>query len=841
MHNLRLSRAFLALGLALFPFAQAPATAAEAAAAPAVAADGYRLPPQGLIDIIDAPPTPGVLPDPRGQWLLILERPSLPPIAELAERELRLGGLRIRPANHAPSRAGYLTGLRLLRLSDLSERRISGLPKGARITNFQLSPDGSRFAFTNVKPDGVDLWVAEMATAAARRLAGPLNLTASTEPRWLADSRTLVVTLIDSASGPEPATKEVPTGPVIRDSSGHAAPAPTFQDLLKSPQDEALFAYYLTSRVAKVTLDGQVMPIGDAGLIAELMPSPDGRYLLVETLHRPFSYLVPAGRFPRRFEVWDLDGKAVRTVADLPLAEEIPITFDSVATGPRAVSWRADAPATLFWVEALDGGDAGKEAAERDRAFQLASPFTGNPAPLATLAYRFQGVEWGNDGLALLSEGWWKTRRTRTWMVQPGAKAEPKLLFDRSIEDRYSDPGIPLTTRDIRGQAVLRTADGGKTLYLAGEGASADGDRPFLDALDLASRKTRRLFHSAAPWFEQPVDLLDPAGRQLLVRRETVDQPPNYFVRDLTAATGGAGAPLRQLTRFPHPTPQLAGIHKELIRYQRADGVQLTGTLYTPAGWKPADGPLPTLLWAYPQEFKSADAAGQVTDSPYRFARAGAGSPLVWLTRGYALLDNPSMPIVGEGAKEPNDTYVQQLVASAQAAVDEVVRRGVADRRRIAIGGHSYGAFTTANLLAHSDLFAAGIAESGAYNRTLTPFGFQAEERDLWHAQETYIQMSPFLYADKVKHPLLLIHGQADNNQGTDPIQSERFFNALKGNGAPARLVFLPLEAHGYRGRESVLDVLAESSDWLDKYVKNRPVEGTGAAGAKEGKPATKP
>jgi len=388
---------------------------------------------------------------------------------------------------------------------------------------------------------------------------------------------------------------------------------------------------------------------------------------------------------------------------------------------------------------------------------------------------------------------------------------------------------------------VLRTADGGKTLFLAGTGASAEGDRPFLDALDLTSRKTRRLFHSAAPWFEAPVDLLDPAGKQLLVRRETVDQPPNYFVRDLTPANAGAGAPLRQLTRFPHPTPQLAGIHKELIRYKRADGVQLTGTLYTPAGWKPTDGPLPTLLWAYPQEFKSADAAGQVTDSPYRFARAGAGSPLVWLTRGYALLDNPSMPIVGEGAKEPNDTYVQQLVASAQAAVDEVVRRGVADRRRIAIGGHSYGAFTTANLLAHCDLFAAGIAESGAYNRTLTPFGFQAEERDLWHAQETYIRMSPFLYADKVKHPLLLIHGQADNNQGTDPIQSERFFNALKGNGAPARLVFLPLEAHGYRGRESVLDVLAESSDWLDKYVKNRPPEGAGAEGAKGEKPATKP
>jgi dipeptidyl aminopeptidase/acylaminoacyl peptidase len=816
MSSLRLSR--LRPALAVIVLLAVPAAAASDGA--------YRLPPQVLTDIIDAPPTPGVLADPHGQWLLILDRPSLPPIAELAERELRLGGLRIRPQNHSPSRAGYLTGLRLLRLADLSEQRITGLPEGTRITGYQLAPDGSRFAFTNVRPDGVELWVVEIATAQARRLAGPLNLTAATEPRWLADSRTLVCTLVDPALGPEPPATDVPSGPVVRDSSGHAAPAPTFQDLLKNSYDEALFEHYLTSRVAKVTLDGQVTPIGASGLISELSPSPDGRYLLVETLHRPFSYLVPAGRFPHKIEVWDLDGKVVHALADLPLEEEIPITFDSVAAGPRDVSWREDAPSTLFWVEALDGGDAGREAAERDRAYLLAAPFEGKPAPLATLAFRFGGVEWGNDGLALINERWWKTRRTRTWILQPGggeeAKAAPKLLFDRSSEDRYNDPGAPLTTRDARGREVLRTADGGKTIFLLGTGASTEGDRPFLDAFDLESHQTRRLFRSAAPFYEQPLDLLDAGARQLLLRRESVDQPPNYYARDL------AGGALRQLTRFPHPTPQLLGIHKELIRYRRADGVQLTATLFTPAGWKPADGPLPMLMWAYPQEFKSADAAGQVTDSPYRFARAGVGSPLVWLTRGYAVLDNPSMPIVGEGSQEPNDSYVQQLVASAQAAVDEVVRRGVADRRRIAIGGHSYGAFTTANLLAHSDLFAAGIAESGAYNRTLTPFGFQAEERDLWHAPDVYVRMSPFMFANLVKHPLLLIHGQADNNQGTDPIQSERFFNALKGNGVPARLVFLPLEAHGYRGRESVLDVLAESSDWLDKYVKNRPPETEG-------------
>jgi dipeptidyl aminopeptidase/acylaminoacyl peptidase len=432
--------------------------------------------------------------------------------------------------------------------------------------------------------------------------------------------------------------------------------------------------------------------------------------------------------------------------------------------------------------------------------------------------WRFEKITWGNDSLALVEEGWWKTRRARTWRLRPGAseKDQSELLFDRSSEDRYADPGLPWVVLNSWGRPVLRTADGGLTIFLAGEGASSEGDRPFVDAFDLGTRKSRRLFRSEAPWYEEPIDFLDPEGRTLLLRRESVEAPPNYFVRDLKSGR------LKEVTRFPHPAPQLAGIGKELIRYTREDGVQLTATLYTPAGWKPADGPLPALFWAYPQEFKSAGAAGQVNTSPYRFARIRVSSPLPWLTQGYAVLDNPTMPIVGEGDREPNDNYVKQLVASAKAAVDEVVRRGVADPRRIAIGGHSYGAFTTANLLAHSDLFAAGIAESGAYNRTLTPFGFQAEERDLWKASQTYIGMSPFMFADRVNEPILLIHGQADSNSGTDPIQSERFFSALKGNGATARLVMLPFESHSYRGRESVLHVLWESHEWLDKYVKNR-------------------
>ena len=817
MHLFRSTRVSVGL-IALGLIALAPAVPAAAATDPA-ADSAYRMPPQVLVDLVDAPPTPTVRPDPRREWLLVLQRPNLPPISELAERELRLGGLRFRPKNNGPSRASYFVGMELLRVSGQPGPRISGVPEGARIENVRWSPDSKHFAFTNTRPDGIELWVAEVATGQARRLVdGRLNLTGQTSPEWMSDNRTLVVTLVPEGRGPEPSVAEVPSGPLVRENTGRTAPARTFQDLLKSPSDEALFEHYLTSQVARVGLDGKVTPLGQPGIAMDVSPSPDGRYLLVQTLHRPFSYLLPAYRFPRRIEVWDLDGKTVRTVADVPLQEDMTNAFDSVPRGPRGVSWRDDAPATLAWAEALDDGDATREAAERDRILLLSAPFQGEPQPFMTLGFRSAGVSWGEGGLALVDEFWWKTRKTRTWLVRPGG-GKPELLFDRSFEDRYSDPGFPVFAANAWGRPVLRTADGGKTVFLIGEGASSEGDRPFLDALDLTTRKTRRLFHSEAPYYEKPLDLLDAQGRTVLVSREAVDEPANFYVRDLKSRQ------LRAITRFPHPTPQLKGIQKELVRYKRDDGVQLTGTLYTPAGWKPSQGPLPMVFWVYPQEFKTADAAGQVTTSPYRFVRAGAGSPLVWLTLGYAVLDDPSMPIVGEGDKEPNDTYIDQLVASAKAAVDEMARRGVGDPRRIAIGGHSYGAFTTANLLAHSDLFAAGIAQSGAYNRTLTPFGFQAEERDLWKAPDAYIRMSPFMYADKINEPILLIHGQADNNSGTDPIQSERFFNALKGKGAMARLVMLPLESHGYRGRESVLHALWENYNWLDTYVKNRPAE----------------
>jgi dipeptidyl aminopeptidase/acylaminoacyl peptidase len=544
-------------------------------------------------------------------------------------------------------------------------------------------------------------------------------------------------------------------------------------------------------------------------------PSPDGKYILVEIVHRPFSYLVPAYRFPYSVEIWDLKGNVVKRIADLPLAEEIPIGFDAVPTGPRSFGWRSDAPATLYWVEAQDGGDPKAEVKIRDNLYALSSPFSDTKKLLMSLMLRFNDIAWGKSSVAFIREEWWQDRRIRSSILSLSSETPvSSLIHDYSWQDRYNDPGYPLTKKLPNGHEVLLMNDQNNILYFFGEGASPQGDRPFIDAYNIIDNESKRLWRSEAPYYEWPVVMQDSKNLSVITRREAVNEPPNYFSRNLRKNQ------ISQITKFPHPTPQLKNVKKELIRYEREDGVLMTANLYLPPGYKSEDGPLPLLMWAYPREYKSADAAGQVTGSPYRFVKVGWWTPLPWLVAGYAVLDKPTMPIIGEGDNEPNDTYVEQLVASAQAAADEVIRRGVAKKGALVIGGHSYGAFMTANLLAHSDIFAAGIARSGAYNRTLTPFGFQAEQRTLWEAPEVYFKMSPFMHAEKVNEPILLIHGSLDNNSGTFPMQSERFYHALKGHGATTRLVMLPLESHSYRSRESIMHMLWEMSNWLDTYVR---------------------
>ncbi|MCC5091622.1 MULTISPECIES: S9 family peptidase [Xanthomonas] len=794
-----------------------PALAQPAAPPTSLPTTGYQLPSKALQAVVDAPRAPLLQLSPRRDLAAMLQLPALPDIAEVAQPELKLAGVRIHPKTHAASRFSFASKLWLLSVADGSERQIAGLPAPLSLADLAWSPDQRSLAFRreDAASGANELWVVDVAAGQARRLLADVNTSINDELHWLPDSSGLLVQQQLRDQTAPPARDAVPAGPAIQQTSADAGVRAirTYQDLLRNEADARLFEYYATAQPVIVAVNGQVRPIAAPGIYLHLSVSPDGRYVLSERSERPFSYLAPLDAFARRIEVLDLQGKLVRQIAQLPLVEGLPTGNDAVPTGVREIAWRADAPATLVWAEAQDGGDPARASSVRDAVLMQAAPFNRAPVTLAKLGSRFEGVQWGRGDLAIISESWWKTRRTKQWRIAPDQpQRAPELLWDRSSQDRYNDPGTPALIADGNGHALLQTGADGNSLFLLGKGASPEGDRPFVDRFDLQSKRTTRLFHSQAPTYAAPIALLDAQGTQLLLSRESPEEPANYYVQTLsdTAATP------RALTRFAHPLPQLRGVQKEQIRYKRNDGVDLTATLLLPPGYDPKrDGPRPLLMWAYPGEFKSADTASQVTDSPYRFNAISYWGPQAFLAIGYVVLNNPAMPIVGEGDAEPNDTYLPQLIADAQAAVDEVVQRGVTDREHIAIGGHSYGAFMTANLLAHTRLFKAGIARSGAYNRSLTPFGFQAEERNYWQAQPVYQAMSPFNYADKIKDPLLLIHGQDDNNSGTFPIQSERLFTAIKGLGGNARLVMLPNEAHAYRARQSILHMLAESEQWL--------------------------
>lgn len=774
--------------------------------------DSYRQPDPALARLVDQPRLPGARVSYDHQWICFLHRPGLDSIRDLAVPELKLAGIRFNPERYAPS-AGSLTfeSLALHHLPSGKNHPVSGLPPGP-IHAPAWSPDSSRLVLLIEQEDGLRLWAVEIATLSARELC-PQRVNGVLPGglyRWCADGRSLLTRLVIEKDPPQP--DPVPKGPMVRVTTGEKAPLRTYQDLLRNDNDIALFEHYTTSQLARIDFEGGVHPLGEPAINYTYRSSPNCRYLLRRRLLAPYSFLVPYARFPGCWELLSADGQFERHLTSFPAAEELPKGFDSVLTGPREYDWRDDAEATLIWAEALDGGDMKAEVEFHDRLMTWRAPFQDEPTHYFNLDLRYDSVEWAGDQLALI-RGWrYSDRRTRTWAVRPDQpQTEPRLLEDRSFNDHYRDPGRPLYTKSRFGTRICATTPDGQGLYLAGRGATPEGLIPFLDCWDRKNNHKERLWSSKAPYFERVVSLLDTEGRRLLTLRESVDSPPNFYLRDLERDT------LTPLTEMPHPTPEFQNIRKEQITYQREDGVQLSGTLYLPAD--DPGGPRPVVMWAYPLEYKSAEVAGQITTSPYEFNRVSYWGPLPFLINGWAVFDDPKMPIVGHGDGLPNDDFRRQLIASARAAIDALVERGVCDPERVAVGGHSYGAFMVVNLLAHSDLFRTGIARSGAYNRTLTPFGFQGEERDFWEAREVYQEMSPFFYADRVKQPLLLIHGEEDNNPGTYPMQSERLFAALKGLGGQARLVLFPKESHGYKARETMQHMLWEQQEWLKRYL----------------------
>jgi len=863
-----------------FPYRRAASTACLVLTPLLAAAQQtYQSPSADLVKILEAPVNPVFSISTNRQWVLItVSDPRTITISDMADSAYYLAGSKVRAnpdyrienigirsatvssidgkterAVQVPSggrigstvwssdgnQLAYTTianGKMALNILDLATgrvRQISATGLSGRIRDPDWSRDGKRIAFTTTTSAGTALWVADVENGAARRLTPASvnfitargNIVDDPGCNWLNGKAPLICRLWPANRGAPPKVSEVPTGVIVQESYGRSAPGRTYEYLLQGPGDEALFDYYFTDQLSLVGLDGKITPIGQPGIHSRVTASPDGNYLLVKTVQRPYSYQVPMRVFPSRTEVWNLNGKVLREISNSRLAEEAPSARDAVLPGIRIVNWRPDVPATLVMIEALDKGNPRIAVPKRDQVSLLPAPFTGAATLFVQTEYRYGAISWVSPNTAFLIDRLSRGAKQRIWMIDPSAPngGTPKLIWDRIAEDRYSDPGMWVLVQDPTERFVpLRSSDG-RYLYLRGNGASPEGDRPFVDRFDLTTGKTERLWQSTAPNYEQVLQVVDRDANRIITQRESPNDPPNIFVRDLRDKS------LTRITNLGDPAPYFANVKSQLIMYTRPDGVKLSATLYLPPGYDKSQGRLPFFFWAYPREFQSADAASQLTGSPYQFKRPGRQNYLMLLTHGYGVLDGPTMPIVGVNGREPNDSYVDQLVASAQAAVDKIVEMGVADRDRIGIGGHSYGAFMTVNLLAHSDIFRTGIAESGAYNRSLTPFGFQSEPRTYWEAPEVYNAMSPFNYAHRIKEPVLLIHGQRDDNSGTFPIQSERLFAAIKGNGGSVRYVQLPLEPHGYTARETQRHVLWEFINWLDKYVKNAPPRATSA------------
>lgn len=780
----------------------------------------YQKPSREILELVDYEKAPGVMMDDKKEYMVFTWQNTYKTLDDLNQEELQLGGLRINPVTNIASAMTYFNNLKVRKTTGQNPVQVQGLPSKPRIANLRWSPDDKKLAFTNTTDIAVELWVLDVATATATRLSSkPLNANPGRPFIWYSDSRSLLVhTISTNRPALTDSKKSIPTGPIISTSDGSKAQNRTYPDMLKNKTDEANFETLVTSELYRIGLDGTETLFKGKAMYSDVSFSPDGNYLLVTTIQKPFSYIVPFNRFPSKSVVYDLAGKEIKLVNEVPLSEVLSKGFMAVRKGKRNMNWRSDKPAGLYYAEALDDGNPETKVEYRDAVYQWEAPFAGEPTLLAKTTDRFAGIIWGNETTAVMFDNWYDTRNTRTYLINPSDPAQlPKVISNRNSQDIYSDPGDFETRKNSYSREVLLLEK--DNAYLVGAGYTKDGQFPFIDEFNVKALKTNRIYQSAYTGkMERIMSILDVKKGEVLVQVQSKSEYPNYYLRNLKKKIS-----LIPLTQFPNPFESIKNVEKSLIKYQRKDGVELSGTLYLPVGYdKAKKEKLPLLIWAYPTEYKDKNSAGQTAVNANEFTFPGYGSFIYWVTKGYVVLDDAAFPIVGEGKTEPNDSFISQLVANAEAAIDAVDALGYIDRKRVAVGGHSYGAFMTANLLTHSNLFACGIARSGAYNRTLTPFGFQREQRNYWEATDVYNTMSPFMNAEKVKTPILLVHGEADNNPGTFTLQTERYFQALKGLGAPARMVLLPKEAHSYVAKENILHLLWEQDQFFEKYLKNK-------------------
>ena len=779
----------------------------------------YQKPPKSILDLADYERAPSVSMDTKKEYMLLSYRNTYKTLDELSQEEMRLGGLRINPVTNISSTTTYISNLKIRKIKGTAEMQVTGLPDNAKITNISWSPNEQKIAFSNTTATGVELWVLDVAKAQARRLTdATVNSNMGNPFSWFKDGEHILVRMLPKNRPALIDNKQaLPLGPTVSTADGSVSQNRTYQDLLKNKTDETNFETLVTSELYKVNLNGKAQLFKEANLYAGETFSPDGNYLMITTLEKPFSYIVPLSRFPNKSTVYNGNGTLVKVINESPINEIMPKGFMAVKKGKRSINWRADAPATLYFVEALDEGNPANKVAYRDEVFTWNAPFQNAPQSLVKTVQRYGGITWGNATTAIIQDYWYDTRNERTFLMNPSTpNAAPQLIWDRNSQDIYSDPGSFETVKNQYGSYVLAIEN--NKAFLIGKGFTKEGQFPFIDDFDLKNFKTKRLYQSNyKDKVENIYSIEDFKKGDVLVQIQSKTEYPNYYFRNIKKKNS-----LTAITDFKNPFESIKNIHKEVIKYQRKDGVVLSGTLYLPAGYDmKKKEKLPLLIWAYPEEFKDKNSAGQSSQNSNEFTFPYYGSFVYWVTRGYAVLDDASFPIIGEGTTEPNDTFITQLVDNAEAAINAVDKLGYINPKKVAVGGHSYGAFMTANLLTHSNLFACGIARSGAYNRTLTPFGFQSEQRNYWEVPEVYNTMSPFMNAKKMKTPLLLVHGEADNNPGTFTLQTERYFQALKGLGAPVRMVLLPKESHGYAAKENILHLLWEQDQFLEKYLKN--------------------
>jgi len=777
---------------------------------------GYKEPPKAISDLLLATPTPLVSISGKANWLLVCGHTNFTTVEELGKPEVRVAGLRINPNNFSLSRQVYYNSFLLKNIKTGKTYPITGLPAKLSGTQISWNSAETKVAFVNITDTRADLYVIDVATQKATTInQHPLNTVLGNAFAWV-DGTTLLYKTINEPASAAPPKPVKPSGPAIQQSSGKAAPSATYEDLIKTPYDEQLFAFYATSNLT-INRNGLETIIGNKGIYSSFTLSPNKKYFITRMIRKPFSYLVKASGFPSTISIYDLKGQSIKVLHDLPSEEGTPSGYDNTQDVPRAFEWRIDQPATITWAKPLDSGLIKKKSAYRDAIYSLEEPFNAAPKLLFKTKARYQGIIWGDSTLALVRESS-RVKQTTTISRYNAVAGTLEEVYTINTTDAYKNPGTPVLTKNKLGQSVIQTTDNGTKILMNNEvGSSPKGDLPFLSKYNLITKENEILWRSPDTLFEYVVKVIDANKMEFITRRESQKTPPAFYLKNLST-----GEPDKLLVGFPDPYPGMEGVTKQKIQYQRADSINLTGDLYLPKGFNPQkDSALPVFIWAYPREFNAAADAGQVRGSQNRFTMLSWASPVYMVTQGYAVLDNAEMPIVAKAGQRPNDNFLEQLRLNAEAAINKLVEMGVGDRKRMAVGGHSYGAFMTANLLAHTDLFKAGIARSGAYNRTLTPFGFQNEERTYWKVPQLYYEMSPFSYADKLKTPILLIHGDADDNPGTFPINSERLYNAIKGNGGTARLVMLPYEAHHYDAKENVLHMLWEMTNWLDKYVKN--------------------